>query len=301
MIFSRSLVFQALLATGILGFFLTVSAESFAGSKRTETRKPVLTNPKFDPTAERVGLFEGMEDGRVETKVIAKDATGGFVIVSNNSDQPLTVELPDSFVAVPVLKQLGGMGGMGGMGGGMGGMGGMGGQQGGGQNQAQGGGFGGGGQQGGMGGMGGGMGGMGGGGGGFFSVPPEKSVKVPYVGACLNHGKADPSPRVEYKLVRVADYTQDPVLAELIRMVGSGRVEQHSAQAAIWTRTDNMSWQDLANESTRSIGGGRDYFFKPANIMMAQNIFVAAEARVRETAEKGKTSEPAEVLSPRVR
>jgi hypothetical protein len=152
-----------------------------------------------------------------------------------------------------------------------------------------------------MGGMGGGMGGMGGGGGGFFSVPPEKSVKVPYVGACLNHGKADPSPRVEYKLVRVADYTQDPVLAELIRMVGSGRVEQHSAQAAIWTRTDNMSWQDLANESTRSIGGGRDYFFKPANIMMAQNIFVAAEARVRETAEKGKTSEPAEVLSPRVR
>ena len=299
MIFRRSLVFQALLATGILGFFLTVSAESFAGSKRTETRKPVLTNPKFDPTAERVGLFEAMEDGRVETKVIAKDATGGFVIVSNNSDQPLTIELPDSFVAVPVLKQLGGLGGLGGgMGGGMGS--GMGGQQGGGQNQSQGGGFGGGGQQGG-GGMGGGMGGMGGGGGGFFSVPPEKSVKVPYVGACLNHGKADPSPRVEYKLVRVADYTQDPVLAELIRMVGSGRVEQHSAQAAIWTRTDNMSWQDLANESTRSIGGGRDYFFKPANIMMAQNIFVAAEARVREAAENGEASEPAEVFIPRVR
>ena len=301
MIFRRSLVFQALVAAGILGFFLTVSAESFAGSKRTETRRPVLTNPKFDPTAERVGLFEGMEDGRVETKVVAKDATGGFVIVSNNSDQPLTVELPDSFVAVPVLKQLGGLGGMGGGMGGMGGgMGGMGGQQGGGQNQAQGGGFGGG-QQGGMGGMGGGMGGMGGGGGGFFSVPPEKSVKVPYVGACLNHGKADPNPRVEYRLVRVADYTQDPVLAELIRMVGSGRVEQHSAQAAIWTRTDNMSWQDLANESSRSIGGGRDYFFKPSNIVAARNIFVVAEARVREAAEKGEASETAEVVVPRVR
>jgi hypothetical protein len=298
MIVSRSLVFQALLATGILGFFLTVSAESFAGSKRTETRRPVLTNPKFDPTAERVGLFEGMEDGRIETKVVAKDATAGFVIVSNNSDQPLTVELPDSFVAVQTLKQLGGLGG--GMGGGLGG--GMGGQQGGmggGQNQNQGGGFGGG-QQGGMGGMGGGMGGMGGGGGGFFSVPPEKSVKVPYVGACLNHGKADPNPRVQYTLVRVSDYTQDPVLAELIRMVGSGRVDQHSAQAAIWTRTDNMSWQDLANESSRSIGGGRDYMFNPRNIAMAQNIFVNAEARVREAAES-KTTEPAEVVVPRVR
>ncbi|MFO0999240.1 MAG: hypothetical protein U0936_02800 [Planctomycetaceae bacterium] len=181
MIFRRSMVFQALLATGILGLFLTVSAESFAGSKRTETRRTILANPKFDPTAERVGLFEGMEDGRVETKVVAKDATGGFVIISNTSDQPLTVELPDSFVAVQVFKQLGGLGGGmgGGLGGGMGG--GMGGQQGGGQNQNQGGGFGGG-QQGSMGGMGGGMGGMGGGGGGFFSVPPEKSVKVPMLG-----------------------------------------------------------------------------------------------------------------------
>ena len=302
MIFRRSLVLKALLATGILGLFLTVSAESFAGSKRTETRRTILANPKFDPTAERVGLFEGMEDGRVETKVVAKDATGGFVIISNTSDQPLTVELPDSFVAVQTLKQLGGLGG-GGMGGGMGGMGGgMGGQQGGGQNQNQGGGFGGGGQQGGMGGMGGGMGGMGGGGGGgFFSVPPEKSVKVPYVGACLNHGKADPNPRVEYTLVRVSEYTQDPVLAELIRMVGSGRVDQHSAQAAIWTRTDNMTWQDLANESARSIGGGRDYMFNPKNIAVAQNIFVAAEARVREAAEEGESTEPKEVLVPRVR
>jgi hypothetical protein len=34
---------------------------------------------------------------------------------------------------------------------------------------------------------------------------------------------------------------------------------------------------------------------------MAQNIFVAAEASVREAAEKGETSEPAEVAIPRVR
>jgi hypothetical protein len=300
MIFRRSIVLQGLIATGILGLFLTVSAESFAGSKRTETRRTILANPKFDPTAERVGLFEGMEDGRVETKVVAKDATGGFLIISNTSDQPLTVELPDSFVAVQTLKQLGGLGGMGGgMGGGGLGGGGMGGQQGGGQNQNQGGGMGG--QQGGMGGGGMGGGGMGGGGGGFFSVPPEKSVKVPYVGVCLNHGKADPNPRVEYKIVRVSEYTQDPVLAELIRMVGSGRVDQHSGQAAVWTRTDNMTWQDLANESARSIGGGRDYMFSPKNIAMAQNIFVSAEAKVREAAEKGETTEPKETLVPRVR
>ncbi|MFO0999239.1 MAG: hypothetical protein U0936_02795 [Planctomycetaceae bacterium] len=84
-------------------------------------------------------------------------------------------------------------------------------------------------------------------------------------------------------------------------MVGSGRVEQHSAQAAIWTRTDNLSWQDLANESARSIGGGRDYMFNPANIAMAQNIFVTAEARVREAEKNGEAVEPTEALVPRVR
>ena len=199
MISRRLLVQKALFAAAILGIAVTASAVCQAGSKRSDARKPVLTNPKFDPTAERVGLFDGMKDGLLEAKVIATDDTGGFVIVSNKSDQPLTVELPDAFVAVQVLKQLGGLGGgMGGGGMGGGGFGGQGGQQGG-QNQNQGGGFGGGGQQGGFGGgqMGGGQ--MGGGGGGFFSIPPERGVKVPYVGACLNHGKADPNPRAGWR------------------------------------------------------------------------------------------------------
>jgi hypothetical protein len=132
-----------------------------------------------------VELFSGMDDGRLETKLVANDSKGGFVFITNNADQTLTVDLPKSFVAVQVLKQLGGgmgmggmggggMGGMGGMGGGMGGMGGGG--MGGGGMQNMGGGMGGGGMGGmgggGMGGMGGGgMGGMGGGGmggGGFF-------------------------------------------------------------------------------------------------------------------------------------
>ncbi len=245
--FVRHSIFRwTLLAAAVCGLVFAASGTSTAETKRRETRKPALTHPRFDPTAERVGLFEGMEDGRLESKVIANDATGGFVLVSNTSDQPVTVELPASFVIVQVLKQFGGgVGGLGGGGGGLGGGGGQGGQQGGG-NQSAGGGMGGGQQGGGLGG--GGLGGGGGGqqGGGFFSIPPERSVKVPYVSACLNHGKPDPNSRVEYKLVRVEEYTEDVVLQELIRLVGTGRLNQHSAQAAIWTRTDNIvgsSWQ----------------------------------------------------------
>ena len=146
---------------------------------------------------------------------------------------------------------------------------------------------------------GGGMGGGGMGGGGFFSIPPERTVRVPYVSACLNHGKPDPSARLEYKLVPVEEYTKDEVLTELIRMVGSGRVNQHSAQAAIWNRTDNMSWQDLASKSTRGILSV-EYYFAPQNIQEGQYLMAAAEGNVRENA-KAEKSEPKETEASRVR
>lgn len=301
--FVRHSIFRwTLLAAAVCGLVFAASGTSSAETKRRETRKPALTHPKFDPTAERVGLFEGLEDGRLESKVIANDATGGFVLVSNTSDQPVTVELPASFVIVQVLKQFGGGGGGGGLGGGGGGLGGGGGQGGqqGGGNQSAGGGMGGGGQQGG--GLGGGgMGGGGqGGGGGFFSIPPERSVKVPYVSACLNHGKPDPNPRVEYKLVRVEDYTDDVVLQELIRMVGTGRLNQHSAQAAIWTRTDNMSWQQLAAKNHRGVQGV-EYYFNQGNIAEAQLIVAAAEGNLREAASRGEQPESEAGIEGRVR
>jgi len=186
------------------------------------------------------------------------------------------------------------MGGMGG--GGMGGMGGGG-------NQNAGGGMGGGGM-GGMGGGGmGGMGGMGGGGqggGGFFSIPPERTVRVPYVSACLNHGKPDPSARLDYKLVPVDEYTQDEVLAELIRMVGTGRVNQHSAQAAIWTRTDNMSWQELAAKNVRGILSV-EYYFNAQNIREGQSYMTVAESKVREKSSETEKPESNNGGSPRVR
>ena len=283
---------------------VTLNSALHAGTKSAEARKPVITKPKFDPTAEKVEFFQGMEEGQLETKFVPKDANGGFLLVTNTTDEPVTVELPEAFVAVQVLKQFGGMGGvgMGGMGAGMGGMGGGGmGGMGGGQNQNVGGGMGGMGG-GGMGGMGGGgMGGMGGGGmgGGFFSIPPERTVRVPYVSACLNHGKPDPSARLEYKLVPGEEYTKDEILGELIRMVGTGRVNQHSAQAAIWNRTDNMSWQELASKSTRGILSVQ-YYFNPQNIQEGQFLMAAAEGNVRENAKADKSA-PTETAASRVR
>jgi hypothetical protein len=260
-----------------LAIVLTVMAVILVfGSMRIrakeDNQRPVITNPGFSASAERVELFQGIDNGKLATKFVPKDSSGGFILVTNRTSEPLTVELPNAFVAVQVLKQVGG------------GLGGGGGQQNGqqgGQNQNAGGGFGGGG--GGLGGGGLGGGGLGGGqqGGGFFSIPPERTVRVPYVSVCLNHGKPDPSARLKYRLMPVEDYAKDEVLAELIHMVGSGKLNQHSAQAAVWNRTDNMGWQELAHKNTRGILGV-EYYFSPQNIYEGQMIMAAAIDRVRE-------------------
>lgn len=262
-----------------------VCASANASSK---TRKSTpITRPKFIPTAQKVDLFKGMEEGQFTTKIIAKGPLGGNVLVTNNSDEPLTAMLPNAFVAVHVLKQFGaGAGGGGQQGGGFGQGGGQ--QGGGGGQQNAGGGFGGGQQGGGGGGQFGGQQG-GGGGGNFFSIPPEKTVLVPYVSVCMEHGKNDPSPLAEYKMVKLDEYTQDPVLRELITMVGSGKLPPQAAQAAVWTKTDNMSWQQLASKVRYQAGRGKSPYFNPRDVRTAQMIVTAAEGRVREAkAKSGK-------------
>ena len=296
---NHSILSRSLLFLGALASVMALSSDSAAGTKPSEARKPVITKPKFDPSAEKIEFFKGMDDGQLETRFVPKDANGGFLLVTNTTEEPVTVEFPEAFVAVQVLKQFGG-GMMGGGGGGGIGGGGQGGGQQGGQNQNAGGGLGGGGQGGG--GFGGGGQGGGGqqGGGGFFSIPAERTVRVPYVSACLNHGKPDPSARLEYKLVPVEEYTKDEVLAELIRMVGTGRGNQHSAQAAIWTRTDNMSWQQLAAKNVRGILSVQ-YYFNAQNIQEAQMMTTAAESNVREKSKATEKPESTDAGSPRVR
>ena len=236
-----------------------------------------LTRTKFDPSAERVELFKAVDEGQLELKVIPKDSTGGLVYIQNNSEEPLTVDLPKAIVGVQVLKQFGDdFGGGGDMGGGYGDSGG-----GGGGAQAFGGGMGG---MGGMGMMGGGMGGgMGGMGGGFFSIPAEKVVKVPYQSVCLDHGKAEPHPRMNYRLMAVEDYTDNEALRELITIVGSGRIDQQAAQAAAWHLDDGMSWRELATKKIERAGGlGSAPYFSPVQLYRAQEMVSVAVSRSRE-------------------
>lgn len=268
---------------------LVISASVHASEPAEKSnRSRPISNPKFDPTAERVDFFEGVESGVFEYRVVAQGPGGGNILVTNTTDEPLSVQMPKAFVTVSVLKQFGG-GGLGGGGLGGGGLGGGGlgggGLGGGGGQQNQGGGLGGGGLGGGgLGGGGLGGGGLGGGGfgGGLQSIPPEKTIKMKYVSVCLDHGKPDPTPQGHFKIVKVEDYTENPVLQELITMIGTGQMAPKPAQAAVWNITDNMSWQQLAAKGVRDHLGRHHSFFQRGDIAGAQLIQRTALARIKE-------------------
>jgi hypothetical protein len=262
-----------------------------------ESRQRPITNPRFDPDAARIGLFEGVEQEALEYQVIAKDETGGNILITNLTDEPLTVELPEAVVGVQVLPQ--GLGG-GGFGfddqaGGSSGS-----SSGGGQNQSfGGGGFGGGGLGGG--GFGGGLGGGGFGGGGFFSVPAERVVRVPYSSVCLEHGKAEPHPRVQYRLVSVEEYTDNVQLQELIKLVGTGRLNQQSLQAAAWHLANDMSWRELAAKRYNRIGAPDTPYFSRAQLFAAQGIVAEAQARADEAGNADNAQPRQLAVPPRTR
>jgi hypothetical protein len=230
------------------------------------------------PPADAVDLFAAMESGDIEVKVIPKDSKGGNITVKNNTDKPLTIKMPAAFAGVPVLAQLCPGGGFGGCPGGVGGGGG-----GGGGNQ----GFGGGGMMGGMGGGGmmGGMGGMG----GMFNVAPEKVAKIKFGAVCLDHGKEDPSPHVEYKLVPIDSYAKDPAITEVIKLMVRGKLDQHSAQAAAWHLQNGLTWEEMSRKvGAKHLNGTVEPYFTAIHLQRA----MAATRFAQEAAEKAAEQTP---------
>lgn len=258
------------LCPACLGLLLLVAGTAHAA------KKGAITKPKFDPAAPVVELFQGMEEGKLGTKLLQKDSKSGNLLIENLTKETLTVDMPESFVGVHVLNQGFGGGGLGG-----------GGQQGGGGGGGQT--TGGGGQQGG--GLGGGAGGGAAGGGGFFSIPPQKVVRIPVTSVCLEHGKPEPSIRMEYHVFPVEHVSKDPVLKELLNLVASGRINKNVAQAAAWNIANGKSWRELAAMKFNRAGNLPDPpQFSYAELTYAQNLVAAAKQRAAEK----KDTPPAE-------
>src|SRR5436190_7769182 len=118
------------------GLVISLSTAAVAASKQP------LKKLKHDSTIPSVELFDAIEQGLVETTVIAKNSHEASVFVTNKSGAPVSIQVSQAVVVVQVLKQFfpgGGAAGNGRQAGGKAGGGAAqpegGGMQGGGQNQ----------------------------------------------------------------------------------------------------------------------------------------------------------------------
>jgi hypothetical protein len=230
---------------------------------------PVDAATKANVAAREVEFFEAARNGDIEEKFIAMSDRKARLIVTNKTKQPLNIQLPEAFAAVPVLAQFGGGGGGGGQGGGGGG--------GGGGQQTGGGGFGGG--------------GGGGGGGGQFSIPPESTAKINVAMVCLDHGLRDPSSSKPYKIVAAEGHIENPAVIELLKGFGRGELHHGAAQAAAWHLNSEMPWDQLAAKQTgteRNINRS-PYFSRDE--LQAGMMYAAEAVRRAEAAEADKDAD----------
>lgn len=229
-------------------------------------------------------FFEVIDNKTIDARFIPNNSKSGQVVITNNTNRPVSLRLPSSFVGIPALAQFvmpgnnfgginNGFGQQGGMGQGM--MGGMG------QSQVTGGGFGRGGIQngGGFGGFGGrggmnrgGMFGPGNMGGAAFSIPPESVRVLRTETVCLEHGKPEPYPNIPYKIERTETFSKDPVLAFILETLARKDVLQKVAQAAAWHVANKLSWNDLANESVKHLIGYSERYFTNEELAKAQEL-----------------------------
>jgi hypothetical protein len=222
-----------------------------------------------DANQETVEMFSAMEKGQIAVKLIPKDSTQCRVLIENKTDKPLTVKLPETFGAVPILAQrnAGGVGGTrtGGS------------SYGGGGNQSMGGGMGGGGMGGGM---------------GMFNVAPEKVGQLRVTTVCLEHGKGEPNERIPYEIKPLESVAARPAVVELCRALGTGQVNQRAAQAAAWFLNNDITWQELAAKRYRHANGAMgESYFSPQEIQTGMQLAKAAQKVAEEKQPQTQSTE----------
>lgn len=215
MIQARVLNFRLLAVGLVLAAFASVSQ---AGKPAIPAQKPVDGLPV-------VNLFDATQGEQVDVKLVQKDEASGNLFIENKFGKPINVQMPEAFVGAHVLNQFFDND-----------------QNGQGNGQSQGGQTTGGGasnnsQQ-----------------GPIFSVPPGKVVRIPVKTVCLEHGRPEPSSRMEYRIFPVEKFSRDPGLFELLAAVGRGKTPQKVAQAAAWNIASQKSWKELAAMKFRRAG-----------------------------------------------
>ena len=246
-----------------------------------------ITKLTLNPDAPVVDMFDGMEQGQFEVRLVAQSPHEGRIFITNKTDKPLTVAVPKGLVGVHVLPQIGLNPGNnpignqpGGLNNGQNGQNGLAQSVGGnaapaGNNAFPGGGpgFPGNNGQNGL---------------GFFSIPPEKTVQIALNSVCLNYGRREPNAALRYQLVRAETVTTDPVLLQLLEEY-SPRTNRDVQQAAAWHLTNGLTWEQIAQLTDQKVPGQPTPLFTPRQIQGARELVEQVKKHAADRPKKADT------------
>ena len=107
----------------------------------------------------------------------------------------------------------------------------------------------------------------------MFRIEADRPGKLQIEMVCLEHGKADPNPRMKYIIVPLEQFNADPKVTELCRLLAEGKVKQNIAQAAAWNMANGMTWDSLAKKNRReSQYTGNEKYFTQDELRAAVNV-----------------------------
>lgn len=256
----------------VLGIVLLLCSTSIAPVNGTPEKGP-MTTLSVKPDAPQVELFEGIEKQQLGARVYPMSAYSSSVYISNLTTAPLTVKVPAAVSSVHILAQAGPNPGL------------LQGLQGGqqtqlGDSQAVGGNlnpvgnnqnndF-----------------------NGFFTIPPEKTVKLKLSSVCLEHGKPCPSSLKTYELRPIESQVQDKALLLVLQKYNPKRDDLEMVQAIAWHLSSHLGWQELASKKKHQIVGGGVPFFTAAQLMAAKKVVEVARIESHKLAAQEAKSFP---------
>lgn len=110
-------------------------------------------------------------------------------------------------------------------------------------------------------------------------IPPQKTRKMKATTVCLEHGKPEPNPRIQYRILPINQFSDDARVAQLCEQLAAGKVSQNTAQAAAWHLANRLTWQRLASiNRVESRYRGNIKFFKANELKQAQQFVASIES-----------------------
>lgn len=82
----------------------------------------------------------------------------------------------------------------------------------------------------------------------LIRVPAGGQVRVALTGVCLDFGNPTPNSRIRYQLVPLEKVTTDARVAAALQAMGEGRYEQPAVQAVAWHLANGKSWKSLKSK-----------------------------------------------------